>query len=356
MRLGNILTALKTKNKRGLRLLMRDSQAVLRTQFLYSAYESGLLNALRAPSTKEELARSLSARRPEMLEALLDLGLALGEISLKQDLYRLKGIFSRTLAGRDGDPFAAAIQASMTYYHSIYRHLSERLQGAALGDYLNEIGPLVARVSILTEPYTRNFTRSIVGRAGPRRLLDIGCGSGIHLFSAFESNPEVTGVGLDLDGQVVEQARRNLAAWGAGDRFQVLAGDIRELHGRLTGSFDLIALYNLIYYFTLEERIRLLSLLSGLLSPQGELAIVSTFQAQGRDLWSANLNVALNSIAGCAPLPEMDELVKQLEECGYQVTGIEKLMPGAAYYGLRAKRRRAQKSGPRGDDLMKGQE
>ena len=42
------------------------------------------------------------------------------------------------------------------------------------------------------------------------RLLEIGCGSGVHMKTAFEINNMVSGIGLDCDDEVVQQAQDNM--------------------------------------------------------------------------------------------------------------------------------------------------
>ena len=47
---------------------------------------------------------------------------------------------------------------------------------------------------------------------------------------------------------VVEQAKQNMENGGLSDKFRIIAGDIRVPHDGLEGPFDLITLYNIIYY------------------------------------------------------------------------------------------------------------
>lgn len=339
MRLRNFLIVLRTPYKREMLQMMQSGKAFLRLHFLCAAFESGLLAALRAPQSASELGQSLPVQRPEMLRALLDLGQSLNEFSLRGGRYHLRGRLSRTLATPEGDPLAAAVQAYATYYNSVYRHAAGRLRGEALGDYLARIGEVVARFSVLTEPYLRSFIHTAVKGAGPLRVLDVGCGSGVALHSAWQANPQVTGVGLDLDPQVAAQAQGNLRAWGLQDRFQVLGGDIRRPPAGLSGPFELIILFNLIYYFPLAERTGLLASLLRLLAPRGALLLASNFRGLGRDCWAANLDLAVNSMLGCAPLPELDVLRAQLAQAGYQVVRTERLMSGGEFYGIEARPR-----------------
>jgi hypothetical protein len=75
-----------------------------------------------------------------------------------------------------------------------------------------------------------------------------------------------------------------------------------------------------------------------MLSPGGALAIVSSVRGKGRDVWAANLELALRSTAGCAPLPELGEITGQLGESGFDRVTTTKLMPNVAFYGILATR------------------
>ena len=78
------------------------------------------------------------------------------------------------------------------------------------------------------------------------RLLEVGCGSGTYIRYATDRNSELTALGLELQPQVADMARRNLAAWGLSDRAEIETGDIRER--KPTPVFDLVTLHNNLYY------------------------------------------------------------------------------------------------------------
>jgi 2-polyprenyl-3-methyl-5-hydroxy-6-metoxy-1,4-benzoquinol methylase len=317
--------------------VFRDWRTLVRMHFLHAAVDCGLLEALRTPASRDELLQELDVKRPELLDALLDVGLALGELSRRNGRFKLKGRRARSLVGDRGDPLAALIGANVTYYNSVYRNVSDRLRGAPSGDYLEEVGDLVARVSKLAEPYVRRFVKSTVAGRQPMRILDVGCGSGGYLRTAHEANPSATGIGIDMDGAVVEGARRNLERWGMADRFEVMVADIREQRADLAGPFDLITLYNVIYYIPVAERASLFASLRSLLSPGGTVAIVTSTQSRGRDLFAANLNLATSSMLGNTPLPELDDIMAQLEEGGFSSIETTRLVPRSKFYGIRAK-------------------
>lgn len=334
MNVRYMLSAWRTMKIPGLWPIMRDWFPFMRMHFLHAAFESGLLRALQNGSTREELIEKLDVQRPELLDALLDMGLALKELELRHCVFSLKGKRSKALAAPQGDVVAAVVQANTTYYNAAYRHLAERLCGASLGNDLADIGETVARFSKIGEPILNSFVQSLVPSSGPLRILDVGCGSGFVLRTAWKACSEATGTGIDADPKVAAQARANLLQWGLQDRFHIIAGDIRSHMDDLQGGFDLITVLNLIYYFPIEERSELFGLLRSLLSPSGCLALVNNFESKGKDVAAANLNIVNCSLNNLTALPNLDSIKCQLAESGFTRIKITRFMPKNEFYGI----------------------
>ena len=316
--------------------VMSDWKSLLRLHFLYAAMDFGLLGILITPIAKNDLLKNPKIKRPELLEGLLDVGVALKELSYKNGLYRLKGRRSKELVHKKNDAAAAFIQANVTYFNSVYRNFLERLYGAPLGNYLDDYGEIVSRLSVLPEPFVINFIRDTVSGKKSIRMLEVGCGSGVYLKNAIEANANVTGIGIDMDEKVVAQINGNLNKWGLSNQFKVVAGDIRYPPSEIVGDFDLITLYSVIYYFSIQERSALFKYFRSIISPKGTIAIVSNMQSRGKDLVAANLNMGTSSMVGCTPLPSVTELTTQLKESGFIKVTQKRLMPGSEFYGILA--------------------
>ena len=316
--------------------VMRDLFPFLRMHYLYAALETGLLQALQTDATRETLMGKLGVRRPELLNALLDMGLALNELSLRNAVFSLKGKRSKVMASKDGDALAAIIQANVTYYSDAYRHLADRMRGAPLGDDLDEIGEIVARFAKIGEPILKRFIQSLVPASGLFRILDVGCGSGFVLKTVREANKKATGIGIDMDGKVAAQASGNLEKWGLEDCFSILVGDIRSQTDCRQGGFDLITAFNLLYYMCPDERPEFFSLLRSLLGRNGRLALVNNFQSKGRDPMAANLNIVNCSLKKLTGLPDLEAIRTQLARCGFNRIQVTRFMPRSEFFGITA--------------------
>lgn len=331
-----MLSAWRTIRIPGLLPFMRDWMPFVRMHFLFAALETGLLQVLVTGATRQVLLEKLAVKRPELLDALLDMGLALKELRLHDGVFSLKGRRARILADSGGDVMAALVQANLTYYSASYRNLAERLRGAPLGSDLQEIGATVARFSKIAEPVLDSFIKSLVPPSGPFRVLDVGCGSGFVLKTACQVNEAVRGFGIDSDASVVSQARCNLEKWGLQGRFDIIAGDIRSHAGGLQDRFNLITAFNIIYYFSMEARTAFFSLLHSLLSPGGVLALVSNFQSKGRDVGAAHLNIVNSSLENLCALPSLETIKTQLAESGFTRIKVTRFLPRSEFYGVTA--------------------
>ena len=336
MNIRYLISGWRTARIPGLWSVMRDLFPFLRMHYLYAALETGLLRALQTNATRETLMDKLSVQRSELLDALLDMGLALKELSLRNAVFSLKGKRSKVLASKDGDALAAIIQANVTYYSDAYRHLADRMCGAPLGDDLDEIGEIVARFSKIGEPILGSFIQSLVPTSGLFRMLDVGCGSGFVLKTAWEANKKATGIGIDTDREVAAQASGNLEKWGLQDCFNILVGDIRSEMDTRQDGFDLITAFNLIYYFRPDERPEFFSLLHSFLCPNGRLALVNNFQSRGRDPMAANLNIVNCSLKRLTGLPDLEGIKTQLARCGFRRIQVTRFMPRNEFYGITA--------------------
>jgi tRNA1(Val) A37 N6-methylase TrmN6 len=72
-------------------------------------------------------------------------------------------------------------------------------------------------------------------------VLDLGCGSGVIGFILAARRPEATVVGLEIQPELCEAARRGIALNGLGERVSVVEGDLVRAETLVpAGAFDLV--------------------------------------------------------------------------------------------------------------------
>jgi 4-hydroxy-2,2'-bipyrrole-5-carbaldehyde O-methyltransferase len=321
----------------GALLVWRDAAPFVRLHFLAVATDLGLLEELqRGPATVDQLGARLAIANPALLDAFLRLGAALRELRYRAGRWSLHGRRSKAFAMPEADTMRAMVQEAIGYDTAVYARLVAHLRGAPPGDYLGATGAVIARASRLAEPALAPWLRSLVAQRHPQRVLDVGCGTGSYLVhAATAGGPTLTGLGVDLDAAVVGLARQRLADARLTERFGVRHGDVRAAE-LPAASFDLVLLFQNIYYFAEEERPDLLRRLRGLLAPGGALLLASLFA--GRSLAAAHYDLLFRVTAGCAPLPRRQQLERQLYDAGFTTTRWVQLIPLASFHAVVAER------------------
>jgi SAM-dependent methyltransferase len=267
----------------------------------------------------------------DALEAWLQLGIRLNLLQLDQRGYALKGI-ARKLAWQENDALVALAQEVTSLHYRLIMQTPAKLKQGALWGLEDQDGELIARSSRALEPFQTEAIDKTFPSSGAVRLLEIGCGSGCYMQYAAAKNPSLSAIGLELQPHVADMARRNIQGWGLQDRVTIEAGDIREREPREL--FDIVTLYNNIYYVPVQDRVAFLHHIRGFLTPGGFLLL--TTGCQGGNVGIELLNLWGASTAGCGRLASHEELVLQLYKSGYKDVQAIRLIPADKFYGFKA--------------------
>jgi SAM-dependent methyltransferase len=159
---------------------------------------------------------------------------------------------------------------------------------------------------------TRRALDMIPG-VGPRtRLLDIGCGTGLHTRVLARSAP-LQIVAIDNHAPFVEELNRRAQALGFGDRLRAQVGDMRQLRFA-PGSFDIVWSEGAIYLMGFEDGLRAWR---PLLAPGGHVAVTEACwtrpdpPAVCADFWEQEYPGIRDVASTAAAIPD----------CGYEGVG-----------------------------------
>jgi ubiquinone/menaquinone biosynthesis C-methylase UbiE len=103
--------------------------------------------------------------------------------------------------------------------------------------------------------HLRALDLALQGLPAPRRVLDLGTGTGVAAITLAERYPEAEVVGIDLSSSMIREARRQAPAELAG-RLTFEVGDASALPFP-DGGFELVSLSNMIPFF--DELARLVA-------------------------------------------------------------------------------------------------
>lgn len=334
MKLGTVVKMARGGRLRPLRHMASLAADFTRASFLAAAGAHGVLRALaNGPRSGEELARALGMP-PEAragLEAWLEVGVATGELARTATGFGLAGHMAKALAAEANDDLVAMFEEFTGLHHKLLVETPARLRGGKRFTLADQSGSVVARSSRVFEPVVQEAILDVLPTRGPARLLEVGCGSGTHMRFALERNPELLASGLELQPEVAEQARANLAAWELAGRATVEAIDFREKTP--SPDYDLLTLHNNIYYFLEADRVDLLRHARAFLKPGGRLLLTTACRGGSASVQVLHLWGVMTD--GGGPLPEPEELLAQLKAAGFRDThATNHLAPLDRFYGF----------------------
>ena len=302
--------------------------------YLAAAKNNGLFDLLsEQPLAFEKLAETYckNLKACEALEAWLQLGVRLGFLKLSARGYTLKGL-AKKLALTQNDAALALVQEVAGLHYKLISNTPGKLLKGELWGLEDQDGELIARSSRTLEAFQTEAIDRCFPVSGAASLLEIGCGSGFYIKYVAAKNPSLSALGLELQPNVADVARQNMQEWGLQDRVRIEAGDIREKVPE--ERFDIVTLYNNIYYFPVGDRVPLLRHIKKFLKTGGFLLLTTC--CQGGNLGIEVLNLWGAATATGGRLPSVDEVVDQLQEAGYQDVQSISLIPGDKFYAFKA--------------------
>ena len=307
-----------------------------KVSFLASMIDTAFMEQLaQGPVSLEDLTKKFpqTPTTRNAIEAWLSLGVQLGVIKKSDSGFSLCGFIAKTLANPENGAIRALVREVADLHHLYIMQTPAKLeQGVEWqpSDQHKEYGELIARSSQTLEP----FLFEIIDRVFPKQeaisLLEVGCGNAGYIIYAAKRHSKLNAVGLELDSDVAKTAQDNIQARNLQDRVKILVEDIRNFETQ--EQFDVLTLYNNIYYFPVEDRIELLRHAKKLLKPNGRILLTTGCQNGGIEFELVNLIHA--STNGWGRLPDKEEMLEQMTTAGFERNTATNLLPGNKYYAF----------------------
>jgi len=306
------IKVLRSGDVRGRLAAVRDGRAAIRLATVAAGLHTGVLEVLAGrAATVEEVAGQVGATDRDLLRAFLETLVTTKVAARRGDRYELTRRGDAVLEDR---MVRATYTAFSDFHTGLYRDLGTQLAGGPSRDDVSRQAPVIAELSEAMQPFTDALLREVVADLRPGSVLDIGCGAGRQLATLLTAAPAARGVGIELDPESADLARRHLDDHGVADRVDVLTGDARELLDTVE-PVDLALLANVVYYVPVDERVDLFRAVHGRVRPGGAVVVVST--ALLDDPFSRHFDLLLRAQQGRMELPDMQMLAGQLAEAGF---------------------------------------
>ena len=218
---------------------------------------------------------------PGEVEAALAQHPAVGEcaVILRDDLPVGRGLVAylarRQVSNGDGPVRASESPQDHT---TAWRQLREEVCSRSLAN----------RPEPVSEPVDRTVERLL--RRGPRRVLEIGCGSGELLLRVAPHC--IRYVGTESSAIVLSQLRARVGAAGLADRVRLLQREPADLGGFERESADLVILNSVTQYLpTIDHLVGMLDSLTRVLAPRGAIFLGDVRNLELLDAFHASVEL-----------------------------------------------------------------
>jgi SAM-dependent methyltransferase len=163
---------------------------------------------------------------------------------------------------------------------------------------------------------------------GPKRILDIACGSGFYGFSALKRFPDARLVAVDWPG-VLKLAEANARQAGVADRVEFRPGDI--FASDMGRGYDLVLAVNIYHHFSIDKCIELSRRLYDAAAPGGVLLLVDAVADEAREKERFALAFALTMLIWThdGDTYTLSQYEKMLKAAGFKNIAL-KPIPGPA--------------------------
>jgi len=313
--------------------LLKTTNEFYRASFISAALSRGVYeNFIEGKASLEYLCKKMDVSNREGLEAWLELGVSLGELQRAGNEFQVKGKMSKALLEPGNDAYKALLEEIVNYHYRYVMDSPAMLIRHEPFPFDKVPGELVARSSRVNEPFVFEAVDGAIPPHGDFQLLEVGCGSGIHIQRACTRNLELRAVGLELQEKVAAVAQRNIQAWELENRVTIEHADVRNYSSGQ--KFDLITLHQNIYYFPVQERENLFQRLKEFLKPGGQVLLTSVCQGGGPGVQA--LNIQVSTTEGFSPLPDPDHLSQQLKAAGFVGVKARRLVPLESLWSFNA--------------------
>jgi predicted O-methyltransferase YrrM len=275
------------------------ARAFMTSRIILTAWELGVFPTLRdGPLTAGEVAQRIgcSERGTDRLLAAL---VVLGLLEKEGDKYALTDVARRAFLPESPEFLGGLGHACQLWETWSTLTDAVRRGGEVLGTAMPQrdreyFEKFIAAMHANAAPRAAEIA-ALLPLRDPRRIIDVGGGSGAYAAAFAARFPQADVILFDLP-QVVEIAPSFLQRTPGGDRVRLVAGDM--LTDDLPGPADLIWMSAIIHMFSPDENRQLVGRCARALAPGGLLAIQDFVMDEARLNPPAGAIFALNMLVG----------------------------------------------------------
>lgn len=304
---------------------------------VHTGFELNLWENLIEGKTKE----GILAEHPSWNPFLLDHWLVQGEIQevlvFNDGKYQLSKIGKAILQYKDYG-LEAMYKELALHWGPCFAQLPDLIIGSLPrmpmeSEMENE---LISKASRASEPFVWPLLRGKCEKNRWGKVLDVGCGEAVFLRKLADDFPSLKGVGLEINPEVSSRAAAETTSYQG--RIRIESRDVFDFTDA-SGKYDCCLLNNIIYYFKSSKRVDLLNHLKDLLSPGGQIGILTALRGVPPSFQVFKTHIPQNLMSfflacheGFEGLPLEQDILDLLEKTGFTEVEVTPLPLRVSHY------------------------
>jgi SAM-dependent methyltransferase len=290
---------------------------------VHTGFELNLWNILGNDKSKEEVLSEKPEWNPFLLEHWLEQARIQGLLLCNDKRYRLSRL-GKAIANYRDYGLEAMYKEFALYWGPVFAQLPKLItqevsQPKMEGEMENE---LISRASRSSEFFVWPLLKGKCEKEHWQSLLDVGCGEGLYLRKFVEEFPNIQGMGIEINPTVVDRAQKQAKLYS--EQLRIECGDILD-YPSPSEQFDCCLLNNNIYYFSADDRVKLLTRIKKWLVPKGQIGILTALRGQNSSLPFFQTHIPQNLMSfflacheGFEGLPTQEEVIQLLNDTGFK--------------------------------------
>jgi cyclopropane fatty-acyl-phospholipid synthase-like methyltransferase len=193
-----------------------------------------------------------------------------------------------------------------------------------------EHGMVVAQTSSLLEQLAIPRVMKVMKKAKPKKVVDVGCGSGGYLVKLSQKFPKAKMIGIELNEDVAEEASKNCKNQ---EQVEIVCKDVHQWSP--DEKVDFVMLNNILHYISPDDRIELFKKISEWLPPKGTLSVVSPIHnSKHGGQFSSVFNSFFTAFDNLYPLPSEKDLNDLAGAAGLKVEKLQPVIKEGGWYQI----------------------
>ncbi|MCG1020194.1 class I SAM-dependent methyltransferase [Sutcliffiella horikoshii] len=310
---------------------MKRNLPFLYSWHAYVGYELDLYEAFKKPKTIMEVAQEQELKE-DLLKRWVEVGGVIGYLK-KKSKERYQTVQKFMVPSSKHNPRSTGVLLKeMMELHIPTLIKYPKMMKTDKKEQFNqkEHGMVVAQTSSLLEQLAIPRVMKVMKKAKPKKVVDVGCGSGGYLLKLSQKFPKAKMLGIELNEDVAEEASKNCQNQ---EQVEIVCKDVHQWSP--DEKVDFVMLNNILHYISPDDRIELFKKISGWLLPKGTLSVVSPIHnSKHGGQFSSVFNSFFTAFDNLYPLPSEKDLKDLADEAGLKVEKLQPVIKEGGWYQI----------------------